>query len=961
MRRATTSRSVVGQLCLLAAITAAFLSVATPAAQADAPIGTFSITPSTTQAGGHPDITTLFTVGNAIPKAFPRRIAAARTPRKSPSTPRPVSSPIHTLPPSAPPLSLLRYKCPIDSQVGVARVGIFTEKPNEVSGNPAPQDPYNYVALYNLVPHSDEAGLVGFNIPTFGLPIFLVVGSRTESDYGLKLTITGVTQFAPLAFSETTFWGVPADSIHDEQRFSPVGCNPTATGERIAREGCNFKPNPSNSPAIPFNDSPTTCGVPLEASLHVLSYDNGISEANTPYPATTGCDQLSFNPSLFAQPTTAATDSASGLALNLQVPQESSPSVPSPSEIKEATVTLPEGFSINPNAADGKTVCTEAEARFGTEEEAHCPESSKVGSLTIESAALPGPLPGYIYLGEPKPGNRYRIFLVANGFNVHVKLAGSVTPNPLTGQIVTSFNGSTPNFEGLPQSPFSDLDLHFFGSERGLLATPTKCGTYPVQSTFTPWDSFLPKQTSTQYFELKSGPITLETGPGGAACPGSTRPFQPGLSCGSWVSNTTAAHTPFSLELTRPDGDQNLSGLTVTTPPGLSATLAGVPYCPEAEIDAAAQPGYSGLEEEAHPAVLRPPLSAPPRWEPAPAPTPSTCRARSTSPAPTRAPHFLSLITPAVSGPYDLGNAVVRAALHVNPETAQITAVSDPLPRILEGIPLRLRSILIELNRPGFTLNPTNCDPFSVSATVSGEEGAQANLSTPFQVADCSGLPFAPKLALKLSGSTKRAGNPALTATLTANPGEANIASTALTMPPTEIVDNAHISTPCTKVQFAEGKVPGEKCPPGSVIGFAKAKTPILEAPLEGPVYLRTHPGAGLPDIVAALNGQIDIDLDGRIDTVAEKVHGERVSRIRTTFQTVPDAPVSSFTLALDGGGKGLLQNDTSLCGHSLRANLKMAGQNGKELDQNPLLQTPCGKAKGKGKGGRAHRNRRGG
>ena len=800
--------------------------------------------------------------------------------------------------------------------------------------------------------------MAGFNVPLLELGIFIIVDSRTESDYGLKLTTPGISQLAPLAFSETTFWGVPASSSHDMQRFSPPGCDPNEEQDELT--SCTPGPHPSNSQAIPFNDNPTTCGVPLEASLHVLSYDDRTSEANTTYPATTGCDQLSFNPSLFAQPTTAATDSASGLAVNLQVPQESSPSVPSPSEIKEATVTLPEGFSINPNAADGKTVCTESEARFGTEEEAHCPESSKVGSLTIESAALPGPLPGYIYLGEPKPGNRYRIFLVANGFNVHVKLAGSVTPNPQTGQIVTSFNGSPPNFEGLPQSPFSDLDLHFFGSERGLLATPAKCGTYPVQSTFTPWDSFLPKQTSTQYFELKSGPITAETGPGGRPARVPPGPFSP-ASAQSPTRNTTAVHTPFSLELTRPDGDQNLSGLTVTTPPGLSATLAGVPYCPEAEIEAAAQPGYSGLEEEAHPSCPSASLIGTATVGAGAGSHPVYVQGKVYLAGPYKgAPLSLAVITPAVSGPYDLGNAVVRAALHVNPETAQITAVSDPLPRILEGIPLRLRSILIELNRPGFTLNPTNCDPFSVSATVTGEEGAQANLSTPFQVADCSGLPFAPKLALRLSGSTKRAGNPALTATLTANPGEANIASTAVTMPPTEIVDNAHISTPCTKVQFAEGKVPGEKCPPGSVIGFAKAKTPILEAPLEGPVYLRAHPGAGLPDIVAALNGQIDIDLDGRVDTVAEKVHGEKVSRIRTTFQTVPDAPVTSFTLALDGGAKGLLQNDTSLCGNTLRANLKIDGQNGKELDQNPLLQAPCGKKgsrKGKGKGARARRD----
>ena len=927
------------------------------AATADAPIGTFSITPSTTQAGGHPNITTFFTVGNSETQNIPSPNCRCQTAKEVivDSPPGVIADPHAT--PQCTAAEFADLSCPVDSQVGVARIGSGNDRPEARNG--PPENPEEDLGLYNLVPHAGQAGLVGFNAFA-GVPTFIVASSRTEGDYGLKLTITGITQLFPLAYDETTFWGVPADPSHDAQRFSPPGCNPIANpdgeGSEV-EEACTPGPHPSNSEPVPFNDNPTTCGVPLVATIHVLAYDDGTSEASAPYPATTGCDQLSFNPSLFAQPTTSATDSASGLALNLQVPQESSPSVPSPSEIKETTVTLPEGFSINPNAADGKSVCTESEARFGTEEEAQCPESSKVGSLSIESAALPGPLPGYIYLGEPKPGNRYRIFLVANGFNVHVKLAGSVTPNPQTGQIVTSFNGSPPNFEGLPQTPFSDLNMHFFGSERGLLATPTKCGTYPVNSTFTPWDSFLPKQTSTQYFELKSGPITAETGAGGAACPGSTRRFEPSFRAVS-TRNTAAVHAPFSLELTRLDGDQDLSGLTVTTPPGLSATLAGVPYCPESDISAAARPGYSGLEEEAHPSCPAASQVGTATVGAGAGSHPVYVQGKVYLAGPYKgAPLSLAVITPAVSGPYDLGNAVVRAALHVNPETAQITAVSDPLPHILEGIPLRLRSVLLELNRPNFTLNPTNCDPFAVGTTISGEEGAQANLFSPFQVAGCRALPFAPKLALKLSGSTKRAGNPALTATLTANPGEANISSTAVTMPPTEIVDNAHINTPCTKVQFAEGKVPGEKCPPGSVIGFAKAKTPILEAPLEGPVYLRTHPGAGLPDIVAALNGQIDIDLDGKIDTVAEKVHGERVSRIRTTFQTVPDAPVSSFTLALDGGSKGLLQNNTSLCGHSLRANLKIASQNGMELDQNPVLAAPCHKAKkGKRKGHRSTR-----
>ncbi len=297
------------------------------------------------------------------------------------------------------------------------------------------------------------------------------------------------------------------------------------------------------------------------------------------------------------------------------------------------------------------------------------------------------------------------------------------------------------------------------------------------------------------------------------------------------------------------------------------------------------------------------------------------------------------MITPAVSGPYDFGNVVVRAALQVNPETAQITAISDPLPQILEGVPLRLRSILVELNRARFIINPTNCDPFSVDADAVGDQGAKSSLSEPFQVASCAGLPFSPRLGLKLSGSTMRIGNPALTATLTAKPGDANVASTSVTLPPTELIDNAHIQDPCTKVQFAQGLTAGEKCPPGSMIGFAKAETPLLEKPLEGPVYLRsagTQSKSGLPDVVAALNGQVDITLDGKIATVR--------GRLRTTFSAVPDVPVSGFTLRLDGGKKGLLQNNTNLCAHALPTIFDITGQNGKTADHSINLQAPCRK-----------------
>ena len=411
------------------------------------------------------------------------------------------------------------------------------------------------------------------------------------------------------------------------------------------------------------------------------------------------------------------------------------------------------------------------------------------------------------------------------------------------------------------------------------------------------------------------------------------RPFAPMLKAAS-AANAAATHTSFSLQLTREDGDQNLNTLDISTPTGLSATLKGVPYCPQADIEAASAPGRSGLIEQADP-------SCPAASQVGEA---SAGAGAGTHPyyAPGKvylagpykgAPLSLVVITPAVSGPYDLGNVVVRAALHVNPESARVSAVSDPLPQILEGIPLRLRSILINLNRPNFTLNPTNCEPLATNATITGAEGASASLSSPFQVANCANLPFAPKLSLALSGSTKHSGNPELTANLSAKAGESNIASTAVTLPRSELIDNAHIKDPCTRVQFA-----ASNCPAGSIIGSAKATTPLLEKPLEGPVYLRSAPEnkSGLPDIVAALNGQIDIDLDGKIETVK--------GRLRTTFETVPDAPVTKFTLSLEGGHKGLLVNSADLCSSARGSLVQLNGQNGAADNRDQQVTVDCGK-----------------
>jgi hypothetical protein len=885
---------------LLAALLAAvMLSALLPSgAFANSPIYQFGVTPSTTQAGGHPNITTTLWVGNRYTQHIPAPSCDCQDARNI----------IVEMPPgvigdphAAPRCSAVDFainECSPESQVGNAYINVNAEGlgPSE----------FGEIAIYNLEPHPGQAGLLGFHFPLVQFPVFQEIDARTESDYGLDVSTINITHLLPLSAVEETLWGVPASPEHEEDRMPPgwesfYGKNPAT---------------PSNAPEAPFLDNPTTCGQELSAGVHVLSYDRGTSEATAPFPATTGCDQLSFNPSLYAQPTATASDTPSGVDVDLRVPQQTSPKVPSPSEIRATTVTLPPGFTINPSAADGKTSCSNEEASIGTRLEAHCPESSKVGTLSVESSALPGPIPGSIYLGTPLPGNRYRLILTADGYSIHVKLPGSAIADEKTGQVTVSF-------QDLPQTPFSDFNMHFFGSERGLLATPTECGTYGVNSTFTPWDSGLPEQTSTQFF-------TLNSGPGGSACPNGVRPFSPTLRAGV-VDRTAGAHSPFSLTLDRQDGEQDLAGLDATTPPGFSATLAGVSYCPESTLAAVAA-SSSGLAELASPSC------------------PASSRIGSSSTAagagdhpvflpgsvylagPYKgAPLSLAVVTPAVSGPYDLGSVVVRAALQVDPVTAQITAVSDPLPQIVGGIPLRLREVLINLDRPGFTLNPTNCEPGAVQTKVFGDQGAEADPSVPFEAADCSELPFGPKISLSLKGGHKRTQNPALTATVTAAPGEANIAKTTVTMPHSIFLDNSHINGPCTKPQFA-----ANNCPPGSVMGTATAVSPLLEKPLQGTVYLAAGYGHKLPDVLVALKGQVDVNLDGIVSSVQQ--------RLRTSFASVPDVPVTKFTLKLLGGKHGLLVNSANLCEGTQRATVNMAGQNNRRANSQPKLQLSCGK-----------------
>ncbi len=435
------------------------------------------------------------------------------------------------------------------------------------------------------VPDSQTATFA-FIVPTLNIPINIPVTVRTADDYGLRFTVSNLTQIAPLASAKLTFWGFPALSTHDAQRFpkgspgSPAGCPGAET------TSCITKPLESPNAVHPLTDNPTQCtGEQLVSTLEVQTYQDlgHLTKAEDSYPEITGCLNQVFKPVLNARPTSNEADSASGLDLELANKQFLGFAV-SPAELRSAVVTLPEGLTVNPDAADGQSACTNDQANFDTEGPQECPDNAKIGTVSIHTVALPKPLEGSIYIGEPLPGNQYRIFLTADGFGLHSKLVGLLRPDPTTGRI-------TAYFSDLPQVPFDDYNVHLFSSDRGLMATPITCNLYNTEAEYVAWNAALPEVFSNQFF-------TINSGPHGSSCPGQVRPFHPRLEAGA-SSSVAGAFSAFTLKLDRDDGDQFLGDLNFRMPPGFTGDLRGISYCPDAAIAAAAQ--NSGVGEQARP------------------------------------------------------------------------------------------------------------------------------------------------------------------------------------------------------------------------------------------------------------------------------------------------------------------------------------------------------------------------
>jgi hypothetical protein len=851
-------------------------------AQADSSeygIESVSASLSTLEAGRHPDLTTEISFNPTLePVATTKSLAVDLPPG------------LVANPENFPSCALITFNnsfttpCPQDSQIGIVEV-MFPGFPSTL------REP-----LYILESPEDEIVRLGF----FGLvfPYYLEVDLRSEDDYGVTVTSTDLPTEGPPRtplLVRTKTWGVPASPAHDTERLTPLEAIICPEGTPCLVGGSRS----SSLPPQPFMSNPASCE-PLDFNFRTTAYQlpGQVFSASASAGAITDCDKVPFDPSLSITATNNRAGAPTGLEVSLRLPQDEGVNTVNSSPLRKARVTLPAGLTVNSSAADGLQACSPEQAAFGTRGPAQCPDASKLGTAEFISSALKRPIKGGIFLRTPATGHLFRFWLVSNELGVNLKVPAEVELDPSSGRVTTVVEES-------PQLPAQEVVLRLNGGARAPLRNPEACGTANATYELIPWSG---------------GPPATGIVPIGTTQGCDTGRFNPKLSAGT-VDPTGGAFSPFVFDVTREDGEQNISTIGLKLPTGLTAKLAGVPLCPEDSTSVGDCPSGSQV------GVVRAAVGAgtQPLWIPQPGKKPTSVYLAGPYKG---APYSAVASVPAQAGPFDLGTVVVRSGIYVDPETAQVTVQSDPLPQILQGIPVNYRHARVEIDRDRFTLNPTSCLVKEVQSTISSAVGQRATPSDRFQAADCASLDFAPRLKLKLKGGTERRSHPRLTAELRAKPGEANIRRVSVALPHSEFLDQAHIRTVCTRVQFA-----ADACPKGSVYGHASVITPLLDQPLRGPIYLRSS-SHELPDLVVDLKGSLRIILAGRIDSVN--------GGIRTTFSSSPDAPIRRFVLKMKGGRQGLLVNSINLCTTRHFATAEMDGQNGKTSDRRSVLKTSC-------------------
>jgi hypothetical protein len=819
--------------------------------------------------------------------------------------------------------------CPVTTKVGVSSVTAAT-----LVG--IPLGPLSF-PVYNIAPRPGEPARFGFTLDLSGVglvnlgEVFLNAGVNWEGNYHEYFTIHVPPVpggLARILKNRLVFDGTTELSPGDGKFLTnPSTCDNPAL-EPFKSQYTTFLHADSAEEEAPQNSYDVASPAPPPAAFVAGSQAVAAPLPNGVKPE--GCKNVPFKPSTSASPGTTQTDSPAGATVDVKVPFEPTAPIYN-SNVREAQVTLPLGMGVNPSAAPPLQACTDAQLGKGTRNPVACPAASKIGTVAINTPPLPdGTLTGSVFLGQqlsrdPTSGNEYRVFLDAESAarGLSVRLVANVIANPRTGQLSAVVHES-------PQVPFDLVRVTLNGGEKATLTSPPTCGPNATSHAMTAWSGTPDSGAADKGF-------TLTNAPGGGPCAKTlaARPFTPGFAAKP-NSTKAATFTPFQAHISRGDGQQELKGVDITLPPGATAKLAGTPYCSPAEIAAAA--AISGAAERAN-------ASCPDKSRIGVATTTA-----GSGPSPLSidgkvylagrfqgAPVSLVVVTPAVAGPFDLGTVVVRVPLFVDPETAQIRAATNAIPDVFGGAKLDIRSIAVNVNKNDFTLNGTNCSKFATAGSLKGGGADPTNpatfssfpVSDPVQLNNCPALKFRPKLYLRLFGATKRAKHPRLRAVLKARGGDANIARASVGLPHALFLDQASLTKICTRVQFA-----ANECPKKSVYGHARAFTPLLGKPLEGPVYLRSSNNP-LPDLVAHLKGQVDIDLVGRIDSFK--------GGIRTTFDRVPDVPVSKFTMILPGGKHGLLVASKDLCkGKEVKAIVRFKGQNGKKVNKRSKLKTPC-------------------
>ncbi len=803
-------------------------------------------------------------------------------------------------------------QCSPASQVGTISFDYFPSNASITSAEEVS------VPLYNMeVSSFGVTAQLGFNIA--GNLIQELDVSVRPGDSGITVTSPNIERIGEARDITVTTWGLPAAHEHDAERGRECYSDDhpaCATILHTAHGEEDVSSESANIPVEPYLLNPTSCE-PHIATMEADSWEHPElwSHAETEATPTTECNRVPFDPSIEVAPTTRSAESSSGLNISLVVPQTwENPSGIATANLKDTKVALPVGYTANPSLASGLGTCTPQQFAAETSSSlpgAGCPQESKIGTVNVETPVLSEKLTGNIYVATPfdnKFDSLLGLYIVVKDpvRGIIVKLQGQIEPNETTGQLVTTFDEN-------PQVPFSKFTLELDQDQTSPLVSPPACGAYTAEAQFTPWSEPLTPQL------VDSRPFEIENGIGGGACPsGGTPPFNPGLSAGT-ENNEAGAYSPLSIDITRNDGEQEITGFSSQLPPGLTANLTGVPFCSEAGIQLARE--KTGAQEETDPAC------------PAASEIGQTVVGAGVGSVlavtPGRvymagpfegAPFSIAAITSAKVGPFDLGTVVVHLPLFINPETATVSipaGAADQIPHIIKGIVIHVRDIRVNVDRKDFSLNPTNCNPQTFSATVIGGGADPTNphdndpvtVNSPFRVTACQALQFKPGFQVSTSGKTSKADGASLTAKLTypnaAQGTQANIKEVKVDLPKQLPSRLTTLQKACTAAQFNTNPA---GCPAASNIGYAKAVTPILPVPLEGPVYFVSHGGEAFPSLEIVLQGY------GVKITLVASTFISKAGITSSTFHTVPDQPVTSFEITLPESKFSALAANGNLC-----------------------------------------------